>query len=218
MEPHHRVLEIGCGNGTTAVTMVEKFGVRATAVDIDPLMLERARATVDRHGLQERITLAQGDIRDLDFPDNSFDRVVIEAVTMFVDHQTAAAEAVRVCRPGGMVLDHEFVWRRQPTARIRHAFQVEVCPMVFETAEMWEGVYRRAGLEDIRTVTGKFALITPQGFVRDEGLRNTLMIGARTLRRWAFLKKTAWNLKRIIPAAPYLGYVVISGTKPASAA
>lgn len=214
IEPHHHVLEIGCGNGTTAVTIVERFGARVTAVDIDPMMLERARATVAQHRLEDRVTLEQMDVRALGFPDETFDRVVIEAVTMFVEHQAAAREAVRVCKPGGMVLDHEFIWRKPPTPGIRHGFQVEVCPMEFETADMWEGVYRRAGLEDVQITIGTFGLITPQGFLRDEGLANTLMIGAHCLRRWAFIKKTAWNLKRIVPAAPYLGYVVIAGTKP----
>jgi ubiquinone/menaquinone biosynthesis C-methylase UbiE len=218
IEPHHKVLEVGCGPGTTAAEIAERFGANVTAVDIDPRMLEKARATVEARGLQDRITIDRQDIQALAYPDDSFDRVIVEAVTMFVDLQAAAREVVRVCRPGGIVADHEFIWRKTPTPGIRRAFQVEVCRMEFETAEMWEDVYRKAGLEDIRTISGKFVMMTPRGFVRDEGIANTLRIAGRALRRWAFVKRVVWNLKRIIPAAPYLGYVVLSGVKPSSVA
>ena len=41
-----RVLDVGCGVGTTAVEITRSFGAHATAVDIAPLMLERAKANV----------------------------------------------------------------------------------------------------------------------------------------------------------------------------
>ena len=87
--------------------------------------------------------------------------------------------------------------------------------MVFETQELWEELYRGSGLGDVQTVSGKFVMMTPRGFIRDEGLGNTLRIAGRALSRWAFIRKVAWNLRRIVPAAPYLGWVVVSGVKKA---
>src|SRR5712691_8332267 len=85
-----RVLDVGCGVGTTAIRIAQGFGAMVTAVDIAPLMLERAATNVDRAGLHERIAVEAGDIRALRFADGTFDRVVAEAVTMFVDRQRAA--------------------------------------------------------------------------------------------------------------------------------
>jgi ubiquinone/menaquinone biosynthesis C-methylase UbiE len=209
----HNVLEVGCGPGTTAVAIAERFGAQVTAVDIDDMMLDQARATVAAKGLSDRVLVEKQDIQHLQFPDDTFDRVIIEAVTMFVDLAAASREVVRVCKPGGVVVDHEFIWRKRPTPRIREAFQMEVCRMTFEDAQMWEGLYRRAGLDNITTIAGDFVMMTPRGFVRDEGIRNTLRIAGRALRRRAFIRRTIWNLRRIIPAVPYLGWVVVSGTK-----
>src|SRR6266852_3425982 len=41
-----RVLDVGCGVGTTAIRIAKDFGATVAAVDIAPLMLERAAANV----------------------------------------------------------------------------------------------------------------------------------------------------------------------------
>src|SRR5216684_8530917 len=103
-----RVLDVGCGVGTTAIRIARGFGASVTAVDIAPLMLERTADHVNRAGLSEKIAVEDGDICALRFADGTFDRVVAEAVTMFVDRARAARELVRVCKPGGRVLATEF--------------------------------------------------------------------------------------------------------------
>ena len=46
----------------------------------------------------------EGDAQDMPFPDETFDRVISTFGAMFApDHERAAAELVRVCRPGGRV-------------------------------------------------------------------------------------------------------------------
>lgn len=213
IRPEHHVLEVGCGVGTTAVLIAKRFGARVTAVDIDEMMLAKARETVAEHKLEDQITIERQDIQSLKLHDNTFDRVIVEAVTMFVDHDRAASEVVRVCKPGGIVVDHEFIWTKSPSSEIRHGFQVEVCPMGFETLQLWEELYRKAGLDDIKIVEGKFDMMTPRGFLRDEGVGNALLITGRVISRWSVIKKVSWNLKRIVPAAPYLGWVVVAGMK-----
>lgn len=36
----------------------------------------------------------------------------------------------------------------------------------------------------------------------------------RTLSRWSYLKRMAWLVPRIGRAVPYLGYLVVAGTRP----
>lgn len=122
LQEAHRVLDVGCGVATTAIQIARRFGWRVTAVDISPLMLARARANVGAAGLETQVIVESGDITALRFPDNAFDRIVAEAVTMFVDRPRAARELVRVCRPGGRVLATEFYWRKPPTPEARGIF------------------------------------------------------------------------------------------------
>jgi SAM-dependent methyltransferase len=218
LQPGQRVLDIGCGVGTTAIEVARRFGCQVTAVDIDPVMLDRANVNVRASGV-EGIVVVRGDIQVLEFPGDHFDRVLIEAVTMFVDRRRAAREVVRVCRPGGRVLDHEFIYRRPPTGEVRRIFEGEVCPGIrFDTAEDWLSLYREAGLSDLQQQTGPFSMMTPLGMLRDEGIGNLVGMMARVATRRSYRRKMIWLLSRMLPVTPYLGYVVLAGTKPARAA
>jgi hypothetical protein len=138
-----------------------------------------------------------------------------EAVTMFVDRPSAARELVRVCRPSGRVLTTEFLWRKPPTPEARQIFLGEICPgLNFDTLDDWIAIYRHAGLEEIEVTIGSFEMMTPAGFLADEGIKNSIQLMARTLSRWSYLRKMAWLMPRMQRAVPFLGYVTVSGLKP----
>jgi SAM-dependent methyltransferase len=215
LQPGQRVLDVGCGVGTTAIEIARRYGADVTAVDISPIMLERAQANVRRAGAEERVHVGHGDILALAFPDSSFDRVIAEAVTMFVDRPRAAAELVRVCRPGGMVLATEFLWRTPPTDEARELFLGQLCPgMQFDNLDGWLQIYAQAGLADIHVRSGPFELMTARGFIKDEGLINAAACMARGLAQPARVRKMAWMMPRLRRAVPFLGYVLVAGIKP----
>lgn len=217
IRPGQRILDIGCGGGNTAVTLARRYGVDVTAADISALMLELARRRVDDADVGSHVTVEQADITALPYPDATFDRVIAEAVTMFVRRPVAARELARVCRPGGQVLATEFFWRRPPSEEARQVFLGELCPgLVFDGVEDWVAVYAGAGLEDIRTTTGPFEMLTPRGFVDDEGVRGLLGFAARGASRRAYLRRLAWLMPRMARAVPYLGYLAVAGTRPAA--
>ena len=210
-----RVLDIGCGVGTTAIRLAGERGVEVTAADISPLMRERARANVAAAGLSDQVRVEEADILALPYRDSEFDVVVAEAVTMFVDRRRAAAELARVTRPGGKVLATEFYWRRPPTPEAQEIFLGQLCPgLQFDSLEEWVGIYAGAGLVDIRTDTGAFAMMTPRAFLTDEGA-GAAAIMVRALSRPAYLRKMAWLLPRMARAVPYLGYVAVMARRPA---
>jgi arsenite methyltransferase len=154
------VLDVGCGVGTTAITVAERFDADVTAIDIEPLILQRAEEAVHVADLDDRIHVRQGDILALDFSDGAFHVVIAEAVTMFVDRPRAARELIRVCRPGGRVLATEFMWRRPPTEEAREIFLGQVCPgLRFDTADDWVRIYTEAGLANIEIDEGPFEMI-----------------------------------------------------------
>jgi SAM-dependent methyltransferase len=212
--PGDTVLDVGCGVGTTAIAVAERFGAAVTAADIAPMVLDRARNNVRRARVEDHVTVEQADISALPYPDASFDRVIAEAVTMFVDRPAAAKELARVCRPGGRVLATEFLWRTSPSEEARRAFLHELCPgMTFDTLDDWIGIYSAAGLSDITVTCGPFEMMTPRGFIRDEGLIGSVGVMGRAMMRPAYLKKMLWIMPRIAKAVPYLGYVVVAGAR-----
>jgi ubiquinone/menaquinone biosynthesis C-methylase UbiE len=212
IRPGEDVLDVGCGVGTTAIDIARAAEARVTAVDVSPLMRERAEHNVRAAGIGDRVEVAEADILALPYPDDSFDCVIAEAVTMFVDRPKAAAELVRVCRPGGRVLATEFFWRRPPTEEARRIFLGEVCPgLHFDSVEDWVAIYRDAGLADVRTTTGPFDMMTPRGFLHDEGVRGCVRFMGRALTRSTYLRRLAWLMPRMARAVPYLGYIVVCG-------
>jgi SAM-dependent methyltransferase len=212
----HRVLDVGCGVATTAIEIAERYGAEVTAADISPLMLERARSNVAAAGAQDRVSVEEADILVLPYEDGEFDRVIAEAVTMFVNRPRAAESLVRVCRPGGRVLATEFMWRRPPSDEARQVFLGEVCPgLQFDSVEEWVELYSGAGLAEVEVDFGPFEMMTPRGFVRDEGAAGTARVMARALARRCNMRKMAWLMPRMRRAVPYLGYVVVAGRKPA---
>jgi SAM-dependent methyltransferase len=216
LAPGQQVLDIGCGVGTTAIEMANRFRVAVLAADISSDMRDRAIANVRRAGVGDRVSVEAADICALPYDDGRFDCVVAEAVTMFVDRDRAISELVRVCRPGGLVLATEFQWRRPPTPVAHHAFLGEVCPgMLFETVEDWLARYGSAGLIDLEVKTGPFEMMTVRGFLSDEGLGNAVRVMARAMTNGTARRRMTWMMPRISRAVPYLGYVVIRGRRPA---
>jgi SAM-dependent methyltransferase len=219
LQPGQRVLDAGCGIGTTAAQIARRFHCEVVALDINEANLDRARCTVEQTGVDDRVEVRRGDIEHLPFEDESFDLVIVEAVTMFVHRKRAAAEVVRVCRRGGRVVDHEFIWRRPPPSGARELFMGRVCPGIdFDTEADWTSLYRAAGLTGLQTTTGPFAMMTPAGFLHDEGAAGTTRFAGRALSRPVYVRKMAWLMPKMLRAMPYLGYVVVAGTRPSAIA
>ena len=86
--------------------------------------------------------------------------------------------------------------------------------MEFDTIEDWVRIYASAGLAGLDTETGPFEMMTPRGFLADEGLARSLAIMARWRHGPANIRKMAWLMPRMAKAVPYLGYIVMAGSKP----
>ncbi|HZA60214.1 MAG TPA: class I SAM-dependent methyltransferase [Actinomycetota bacterium] len=106
-----RVLDVGCGPGRLSIRLARQHGLDVTGVDLDPSMIERARANADRpgDGNERRPSFLVGDVASLAFPDGSFDLVVTTlSMHHWADPTTGLAEIGRVLRPGGRAIVWDF--------------------------------------------------------------------------------------------------------------
>ncbi|MER7347407.1 methyltransferase domain-containing protein [Streptomyces aurantiacus] len=108
LQPHWRILDVGCGPGTITADLAALVpDGHVTGVDRAPGILERARATAAGRGL-DNVTFAVDDVHALAHPDDSFDVVHAHQVLQHVgDPVRALREMRRVCRPGGVVAVRE---------------------------------------------------------------------------------------------------------------
>jgi SAM-dependent methyltransferase len=99
--PGLRVLDVAAGTGNAAIPAAQR-GANVTASDLTPELLDAGRARADAAGVT--LEWVEADAERLPFDDGSYDVVMSAIGVMFApDHQAAADELVRVCRPGGTV-------------------------------------------------------------------------------------------------------------------
>src|SRR5262245_37071718 len=98
------VLDLGCGDGTTAIPAARR-GADVLGVDIASNLVEAARRRAAAEGLTNA-RFEEGDARDLDgLDDGSFDLTVSVFGAMFAPQPAdVAREMVRVTRPGGRIV------------------------------------------------------------------------------------------------------------------
>jgi SAM-dependent methyltransferase len=96
-----RVLDVATGSGNAAIAAARRE-CDVVGIDYVPSLLERAGVRARAEGLE--IDLLEADAEALPFPDASFDAVLSVVGVMFAPNQEqAAAELVRVCRPGATI-------------------------------------------------------------------------------------------------------------------
>jgi SAM-dependent methyltransferase len=94
-----RVLDVGSGTGFITEEVASRTDAEVIGVDHDPEMVAYAQR---HHG---RATYRLGDAHDLPFPNGWFDVTICHFLLLWCrDPARAAAEMVRVTRPGGSVL------------------------------------------------------------------------------------------------------------------
>lgn len=107
LQPGSRVLDVGCGTGTTTLALAERVGPSGSVLGVDaaPQMVEVAQAKAARVGSTARFQVATA--QHLPLPDAGTDAVV---TTLMIHHlptdqrPVAPREMLRVLRPGGRVL------------------------------------------------------------------------------------------------------------------
>ena len=98
-----RLLDIGTGTGQMLELLAPRIS-QGVGVDASRAMLALARARLSRPGLTH-CAVRLGDMYRLPIADGAFDHVMLQMVLHYAEDPAAAlAEAVRVLRPGGMLV------------------------------------------------------------------------------------------------------------------
>lgn len=102
LRPGHgeRILDAGCGTGVFTLDMLSE-GAHIVGLELSLPMLSRARKKTDGHPFH----LVQGDMRNLPFADNTFDKSIsVTAIEFIKDARRAVGELFRVTEPGGRIV------------------------------------------------------------------------------------------------------------------
>lgn len=101
-----RVLDLGCGTGTTAVRLA-RLGIHVTLLDSSPAMLELAERTIAEARVGDKITVKHNDVAQLTdiFQTRSFDMILCHNLLEYVDDPAAVLRgAVHLMRDSSAIL------------------------------------------------------------------------------------------------------------------
>ena len=104
------ILDVATGTADMAIMAFELLRPKKIiGIDISEQMLELGRKKVEKEGLSELIQLQRGDSETINFPDNSFDAVMVAfGVRNFENLENGLKEMLRVLKPGSKLVVLEF--------------------------------------------------------------------------------------------------------------
>ena len=213
------VLDVGCGVGLTPCYLARTYGCNVTGVDITPKMIPAARAEARRRGVADATRWAIADAQALPFVSGSFDTVLVESVSVFLDDIAQGfREYARVIKPGGYVGVTESTWLAEPD-QDTDAFYTMIGGTA-KTEEAWLGLMTQAGLVDVSGYACSVDVrAEARGRVKRFGAGGLARILMRTIRTILRSKSARSLYKDAMGAAPdgvlkLMGYGVFVGRKP----
>jgi ubiquinone/menaquinone biosynthesis C-methylase UbiE len=234
LAPGVKVLEVGCGTGTNACYLAEKYGCIIVGVDIAEHMVAKAAKRADELGLNDRVSFRISDAYDLNFPDASFDAVITVFVSQFLDTAKAYSEFRRVLKPSGRLGINEMYCADavppEATAKVNAAVEafceLTELPFTIRTPSTWSKAFTDAGFtkvtveqhsnadespyaENISEIFGGWGkLIATLWRVVVYALRSE-----KIRKRYVAISSTKKTFLRDKVASKYLGYVLCVGLK-----
>lgn len=96
------VLDVGCGLGGASRFSAQQYGCRVTGIDLTREYVETGQVLCSWVGLDDHVTLEQGDATATPYLDGAFDKAYMMHVGMNIRNKhELIAELRRVIRPGG---------------------------------------------------------------------------------------------------------------------
>lgn len=103
-----KILDVGCGNGYSTLTLASEFESSFIGIDFVPEMIESAKLFSEQFCLKGNIEFQVGDATSLEFPDETFDIVISQRCLLNLPGKDLQWQAIkeisRVTKPSGLYL------------------------------------------------------------------------------------------------------------------
>jgi sarcosine/dimethylglycine N-methyltransferase len=144
LSPDDRVIDLGCGYGSTARYIASKYGCTVIGQTISNEELKIARKRAENSGARHLLTFEWGDFHNVEYPDGSFDVVWSqEAFLHGADKNQILSECYRVLKPGGTFIFSDILVRQDTPEADRERIYARL-----NTVDIWDFPDYKDGLPE----------------------------------------------------------------------
>ncbi|RHW41648.1 class I SAM-dependent methyltransferase [Neobacillus notoginsengisoli] len=143
-----RILDAGCGTGQTAAYLASTYEARVIGVDINPIMVEKAKQRMEKNNLPVKII--QGSIEKLPLKGGMFDLILSESVLSFVNKPRALQEIYRLLKPGGRFIANELTVNKKPEEWVENEIKTFYGFDSLPVERDWISLLERIGFKNIK--------------------------------------------------------------------
>ena len=151
-----RVLDLGCGNGTTAMWLGRTSGCRVVGIDLSGTRIGNAKQTLREQPaeLKSRLGFEKASATELPFPDGSFTHVWSQATIYHIhEKEKALSETYRVLGSGGLLMFDDLTKPRSDISEAAKAYVYD--RLLFDTDfsfDSYQVALRNAGFSVLEAI------------------------------------------------------------------
>lgn len=150
IDANSQVLELGCGNGVTAIWLAQQFNCQVIGVDPSQTNINKAKELASKAGINHLVSFICGTIQAGDFNNNQFTHVWSNAAFVHIpeaERKETFMEIHRVLDPEGKLIFDDSI---SPTGKVD------------DHAREW--VYERLHIDKLYTASEYVSLLESSGF------------------------------------------------------
>lgn len=217
IKPEEYLLDAGCGSGLTACHLAKTLGCKIIGIDINPQMIEKASLRAEKEKVSHLVEFRVADVYHLPFADNSFDWVIAESISVFLDKVKVFREFYRVLKSEGRVADLEMALLKELPTHLRR--QMEECfgsgtnPLPFEE---WCHALSQAGFEDVE-IKNPQPMRNNSNMVMNELKKDWLLVkdlADKVSKQPGLVTRLQKNAGFMKKNLGYFGFGLVTGRKP----
>lgn len=104
VKPGDVLYDLGSGDGRIPIRAAERFGVRATGIEINPVRLREANANAEKAGVTDLVSFRQDDLFEADFSDAT----VVTLYLLDSLNEKLRPRLLAELEPGTRIVSHAF--------------------------------------------------------------------------------------------------------------
>lgn len=151
------ILDAGCGIGTPAAYLHDKFGSDVTGISTSSVGINLAKNKYNGSKYKDKVRFIVADMTATGFPDKSFDVIwVMESSHLISDKALLFKECYRLLKPGGNILLSDILADKKYNLMIKLKTIFQIINMIktfgkgtIETPERYIELLHRAGFKNI---------------------------------------------------------------------